>query len=240
VHRLPPQVKVLAALCFIVLVVATPPLAWQAFAWYAALVAGVAAVAGLRARTVLRRMAVELPFVAFALLMPLLGRPPTVEVLGVALSQPGLLAAWNILAKATLGVAVAVVLGATTAPEDLIAGLARLRVPALLVEIAGFMVRYADVVAEEWRRMTMARAARGFSATGVRSWQVLGRSAGVLFIRSYERGERVHRAMLARGYDGRMPDSGRSAAAAGEWAYGLALPVLAVAGCAALALAART
>jgi cobalt/nickel transport system permease protein len=55
------------------------------------------------------------------------------------------------------------------------------------------------------QRMKVARESRGFTARNPRHWPVLARSAGALFIRSYERGERVHLAMLSRGYTGRMP-----------------------------------
>ena len=85
------------------------------------------------------------------------------------------------------------------------AGLERLRVPNLLVQIMGFMVRYLDVVTDEMRRMRVARESRGFTARDVRHWPVIARSAGALFIRSYERGERVHLAMLSRGYTGTLP-----------------------------------
>jgi cobalt/nickel transport system permease protein len=96
-------------------------------------------------------------------------------------------------------------LAATTEPHDLLAGLERLRLPAQLVEIMAFMIRYLDVVTDEMRRMRVARESRGFNARDVRHWPVLARSAGALFIRSYERGERVHLAMLSRGYTGTMP-----------------------------------
>jgi cobalt/nickel transport system permease protein len=63
------------------------------------------------------------------------------------------------------------------------------------------------------RRMRIARESRGFSGGSLRSWPVVARSAGALFIRSYERGERVHLAMLARGYEGSAAPSPRSGAA---------------------------
>jgi cobalt/nickel transport system permease protein len=71
-----------------------------------------------------------------------------------------------------------------------------------------FMIRYLDVVTDEMQRMKVARTSRGFSARNPTHWPVVARSAGALFIRSYERGERVHLAMLSRGYDGRMPRQG--------------------------------
>ena len=69
------------------------------------------------------------------------------------------------------------------------------------------MIRYLDVVTTEMQRMKIARESRGFTARNPRHWPVLARSAGALFIRSYERGERVHLAMLSRGYDGRLPQT---------------------------------
>ena len=66
----------------------------------------------------------------------------------------------------------------------------------------GFMVRYVEVVGDQWRRMGVARASRGFTPTSPRSWRALGASLGTLFISSYERGERVHLAMLSRGHEG--------------------------------------
>jgi cobalt/nickel transport system permease protein len=146
------------------------------------------------------------PFVVFALLMPLVGTGPRVDVLGLSVSEEGLLAAWGLLAKGTLGVMASLTLAATTELRDLLVGLERLRVPTQLVQILGFMIRYLDVVTDEMRRMRIARESRGFGAGGRgrwwRAWPVLARSAGALFIRSYERGERVHLAMVSRGYTG--------------------------------------
>ena len=205
VHRAPAHLKVLALLGFMLLVVATPGDWLLAFAGYLAVLVAVVAVSRVPPTYLLKRMVVEVPFVVFALLMPFIATGPRVDVLGVAVSQPGLTAAWALLVKGTLGVLASLTLAATTEPRDLLAGLERLRVPNLLVQIMGFMVRYLDVVTDEMRRMRVARESRGFTARDVRHWPVIARSAGALFIRSYERGERVHLAMLSRGYTGTMP-----------------------------------
>jgi cobalt/nickel transport system permease protein len=54
--------------------------------------------------------------------------------------------------------------------------------------------------------MRIASASRGFSARDPRHWPVLAKGVGALFIRSFERGERVHLAMVSRGYSGRLPE----------------------------------
>jgi cobalt/nickel transport system permease protein len=206
VHRLPAHVKLACLLVFVLVVVATPAWLYWAFAVYAGLLACVAAAAAIPARFVLRRMVVEVPFVVFALLMPIVSTGERIDVMGLSLSEAGLVSAWNLLAKGTLGVVASILLGATTDARDLLLGLQRLRLPSRLVEIAAFMVRYIDVVVAEMQRMRVARESRAFEARHLGHLWVVARSAGALFIRTYERGERVHLAMLSRGYTGSMPD----------------------------------
>ncbi|WP_156727018.1 cobalt ECF transporter T component CbiQ [Streptomyces apocyni] len=227
-HALPPHCKLAAVLCFVVVVVSTPREAVWAFGLYAVLLASVAAVARLPALFVLRRMLIEVPFVAFAVLMPFVAQGERVDVLGLSLSVNGLWGAWNVLAKGTLGVAASVILASTTELRALLLGLQRLKLPPLLVQIASFMIRYGDVIADEMRRMRIARESRGFQAKGVRHWGVLGKTAGALFIRSYERGERVHLAMISRGYAGTMPVIDEVTATRRQWSRALTLPLLAL------------
>ncbi|MBL8928523.1 MAG: cobalt ECF transporter T component CbiQ [Kineosporiaceae bacterium] len=228
VHRLGPQCKLVATVAFVILVVLTPARQMWAFALYALVLAVVAAVAHIPAPTIARRMLVEVPFVVFALAMPFLTPGDRVEVAGIQLSSAGLWSAWNVLAKATVGVVTSILLAATTDLRMLLLGLERLRLPGLLVQIMTFMVRYSDVITDEMRRMRIARLARGFEARDIRSLPVLAHSAGALFIRSYERGERVHLAMLSRGYTGSMPSVVDIAAPTRDWALALALPAVAI------------
>ena len=202
VHRAPAHLKVAGLVVFMLVVVATPVGWLPAFVAYVAALAVLVVLSGVPVPYLARRMVVETPVLVFALLLPLVATGPDVDVLGLSLSRPGLVAAAALLVKATLGVVASLLLAATTEPRDLLAGLERLRVPAQLVQIMGFMVRYLDVVTDELRRMKIARESRGFTARDPRHWPVLGRSAGALFIRSFERGERVHLAMISRGHDG--------------------------------------
>jgi cobalt/nickel transport system permease protein len=222
VHRLPAQVKIVAALLTVLCVVATPREEFWAFGLYLVLIVTVGRVARVPASHFAKRAFIEIPFVLVAVLMPVLG--------GAA----GALAGWNILAKGTLGVLTSLTLAATTTPRDLIVGMQRLRTPAALTTIATLMLRYLEVIAAEARRMRVARISRGHDPRFL--WQVgaTARGIGALFIRSYERGERVHLAMLSRGWTGAMPDRGVAARPA-MWLAGLT-PVLVTAGVAATAI----
>ena len=230
VHRLPPEVKIVAMLAFTIAVVATPREEFWAFGAFLLLVLATAAIARTPYTWLAKRSLIETPFVLFAFFLPFVGGgTERVEWLGLSLSVHGLLGAWNLLAKATLGVLASLLLAATTAPRDILIGLDRLHCPSILTQIAMFMLRYVDVLLGEARRMRIARISRGDDPRFL--WQVRGLAAGVgaLFLRAYERGERVYLAMISRGYAGHMPDAwhatGRATAA--HWVAGATVPVVA-------------
>ncbi len=208
IHDLPPHLKVVGALSFIFVVVATPARDFPAFLAYFALLLVVARIAQLRYRTLAKRMLIEIPFVFFAVLIPFATPGEKIDFFGLQLSPDGLWVAFGILAKSTLGVMVSIILSATTQSRELLTSFEKLRVPATLIQIASFMFRYTAVVLDEMNRMKVARMSRGFEAKGPKDWKILGQSIGALFIRSYERGERVHLAMLSRGYDGQLISAG--------------------------------
>lgn len=216
-HRLPAEAKIAAALATVLAVVATPRDAFWAFGLDAVVLLVVAGSAGLSVGFVLRRLRIEAPFLAFAVFLPVVGTDPRVEVLGLSLSQEGLWAGWNIAVKASLGLFVAILLSASTPVTELLRGCERLRAPKVLVAIAGFMVRYLDVVVGEAGRMRVARLSRGDDPRWLWQARATAATGGTLFIRSYERGERVHLAMLARGYQGEMPEVHHHHARPSSW-----------------------
>jgi cobalt/nickel transport system permease protein len=156
-------------------------------------------------RVVASRLAIIVPFVFFALLVPFVAGGPSVEIIGVSLSREGLWASFGVVAKAGLGALASMLFASTTPIPDVLRALHRLRVPSVVVAIISFMFRYLDLLLDQLRRMRHAMVARCHDPRWL--WQVgpIASSAGTLFVRSYERGERVHQAMLARGYGGTMP-----------------------------------
>jgi cobalt/nickel transport system permease protein len=108
----------------------------------------------------------------------------------------------SLVLKSCLSLWIVVLLLRVVSFNGLLAGLRRLRFPGLLLETLAFWGRYCSVLSEEWHRLQLARQARTFSASRAREFQALAGSLGTLFIRAYERAERVHQAMVARGYRG--------------------------------------
>ena len=181
--------------------------------------------------TLLRRLAIETPFLILVVALPFVARGERLDIAGLSLSVEGLWGAWNILAKATLGAAAMMLLASTTPITSILHGLRKLRVPSVIVAIAGFMIRYADVIASELRRMKVGRQSRGYEPRVLWQARALASSAGTLFIRSYERGERVHLAMLSRGYSGTMPELAEVDASPTDWLTAFLVPAVAAVIC---------
>ncbi|HUF96828.1 MAG TPA: energy-coupling factor transporter transmembrane component T, partial [Ilumatobacter sp.] len=83
--------------------------------------------------------------------------------------------------------------------------------------IIAFMFRYLDVVGDQLTRMRRSMTARCHDPRWLWQARPIASSAGALFVRSYERGERVHHAMLARGFTGQMPVLDDRRAARSDW-----------------------
>lgn len=231
-HRLAPEAKIVATLGVVVCIAVTSRYAVWAFAVYATVIASSILVARIPPLFVLTRLAAIAPFVIFALFIPFVGTGETTDVLGMELSVDGLWATWNILAKAVLGASMSIVLTATTEVPDIMRGLGVLRVPVVFTAIMMFMVRYLELIADELARMRIAMTARGYDPRWLAQARPIATSAGALFVRSYERGERVHAAMVARGFTGVMPVMEHSRATPGQWV----VVVLLVGLCAVVAL----
>ena len=216
-HRLAPEAKLVAAFGFVICVAVTPREAVWAFAVYASLLGVLAWISRISPGFLALRLTAVAPFVLFALFIPFIAGGERIEAWGVSLSVDGLWGMWNILAKALLGAGASIVLTATTEIPDIIRGLGLLRVPPLFTSIAMFMVRYLELIAEELRRTRVAMASRGYDPRWLWQARPIASSAGALFVRSYERGERVHAAMVSRGFAGTMPSLGHRSATSREW-----------------------
>jgi cobalt/nickel transport system permease protein len=217
IHHLAPEAKIVGAFGLVASAAITPREAVWAFAAYVIGLFLLVKLSRVRFRFVAARLLALTPFFLFAFFIPFIASGESISVAGMTLSVEGLWGAWNILIKALIGGTVSIVLTATTEIPEIIRGLGVLRVPAVLVSIASFMVRYLELVADELRRMRVAMTARGFDPRWLHQARPIAASAGALFVRSYERGERVHNAMLARGFSGEMPSSTHTGATSDEW-----------------------
>ena len=212
IHRLDPRLKLLATLGYVIVATSTPPRAWPAFVALAALAGGAILLSHVPLGEALKRSSIALPFAGMAALS-LLSTPSGHVVwawhpLGwqVTITEQGVLSFTSVLLRAWLSVLASGLLVATTPFPRLVTALRALGVPAVLTAILSFMYRYLFVLVDEATRMQTARQARSAGTGGTLFWraQVVGGMIGSLFIRSYERIERIHAAMRSRGFDGEL------------------------------------
>lgn len=222
-HRLDPRVKLALAILLVLTAALVPDRRVLAFVFLEILLLVATILSRIGLGTVQRRSAVALPFTLAAL--TLIFSTPGKPLLTLALpggswtiSDAGVLRFLLIVVRSYLSVQGAVLLAATTPFPELLWGARALRIPRALVAIGGFLYRYLFVLADEAQRLMQARearemvpqvrppASRSRRVGGSVVWRarVTGGMAGSLFIRSYERSERIYAAMLARGYDGEV------------------------------------
>ena len=208
VHRLDPRTKFIITILFILAVVLTPPDSWLAFGLFFVIIATLLIFSRIPALYVLKRSLVIMPFVVLiAIFIPFFKQG---EVAGsynvwlwqVNVTHSGLQVLVNILMKSWLSILSLILLTSTTRVPDLLKGLERLRMPSSMVMVLSFMYRYIFVLVDEVLRMKQARDSRNYGGRRLWQFRTIGSMIGTLFIRSYERGERVYAAMVARGFDG--------------------------------------
>jgi cobalt/nickel transport system permease protein len=214
VHTLDPRIKLGLVLSFLLGVALTPHGAWAALILFFASLASAVVLSGISPLRILRRSLIGLPFAlaAFPLIFTTEGAAWFSLHAGswtITATSEGLLRFLSIAVKSWISVQAALLLSATTPFPDLLLALRAFRIPQLLVSVIGLMWRYLFVLADEAIRLMRARDARSGVLAGRRPgggviWRarVAGGMAGSLFIRGFDRADRVYAAMLARGYDG--------------------------------------
>ena len=211
-HRLDPRIKVIMTLLLILGIVLTPERAWPAYPLLWALLGSLAITGQVSVSRLARLGGLALPFALAAATLPFtLPGHPIFTVAGLAVSDGGLIRFVSILLKSWLSVQAAMLLSITTHFTDLLWAFSSLHLPGTLVAIVSFMYRYLFTLKDETDRLLRARTARSGTLSGIKpggslGWRarVAGGMVGNLFLRSYERSERVYIAMLSRGYGGQM------------------------------------
>lgn len=230
-HHLDPRVKVVVTVAFILSNVLLPDGAWTAFllSWGFVLLGN--GLSGLGLGYTFRRSFVALPFALAAVtaIFSIPGKPLAEWHLGMLTLIPtdaGLLRFVSIVIRSWLSVQMAILLVTVTRFPDLVHAFEHLRVPSILTTIIAFLYRYLFVLSDEVMRLLRARQARSAAAAGQRSggnvlWRgrVAGHLAGQLFLRSYERSDRIYNAMLARGYDGHLRTLNPHHLHGSDWVY---------------------
>jgi cobalt/nickel transport system permease protein len=210
VHSWDPRIKLVTTILLIVTAVSVNSIVSMLFLFSIILVLGV--LSRLPMRSYLGRATLFIPFFAGVIALPLLFTTPGAQVLSfqlqayqVVITREGVAAAFHFVFRVWLCVASLILLLLTTNFTRIIRGLEKLRVPQAFTVMLSITYRYIFLCIDELMRMLRAREARTFGKLGtIRSAKLIAGVVSTSIGRSYERGERVYQAMLARGFDGRF------------------------------------
>ena len=228
VHRLDPRAKVIATALYLVTVVSFAKYEVAELLPLAIFPAALLAVGQVPARVVLRYLLVASPFAVLVGVLNIFLDRQVVAQWGPLAVSGGWMSFLSILIRFLLTVSGALALLACTGYLAVCAALGRLGVPRLLVMQFMLLYRFIFILADEAARMVRARELRSAGGRGA-SVHVWGSLAGHLLLRAYDRGLRVHAAMLARGFDGTWRSSRTLRwSAADTWFLALCLAGLAL------------
>ncbi len=202
IHARDPRAKIAALLVFLVALATTPParsvrLFGLQMLTYAAVLWIGSAAARLPAGALEVRAMVVLPFTAiFAAITWLAGDPSRALLM---------------FTKSYLSALAVILVVATTPIPLLLRGLQSLGAPRILVLIVQFLHRYLFVISEQAQHMRLAAACRqaGSKTRPSAKFRAAAGAVSVLFARSYNRAEGIHRAMLSRGFQGQFVDASK-------------------------------
>jgi cobalt/nickel transport system permease protein len=194
-NRLDPRFKLVFAMAFVVAAVTVPGGWWRMLGALGLVLAFLIGLSGAAPRRLFSGWAGFLILVGFLAAMAAPGL--------AARSGSGILETFlSIVIKNSLAFLMMLLLAAVTHWRELLLAMSKLGVPRVLVATLLFMERYLHVLVDELGRMITARRARSFRRGSSLSWSLMTGMLGMLLLRSVERSERVHAAMLSRGWDG--------------------------------------
>ncbi|MDI6799778.1 MAG: cobalt ECF transporter T component CbiQ [Actinomycetota bacterium] len=205
--RLDARIKIISFFMIAVISGTTPAKAYPTFAGYFGLLVLISLTSGLKLTHIIKRVALALPFMLVLVIsLPFFGQSGDQvagRIFGLPMYSEGLSTLFTAGAKATLAILAISILTVSTPFDRLMEGFKGLGAPKVFLATVSFMQRYVHVLSDEAQRMKRARDSRNFNPRWIWQTKTIGNMIGVIFLRSYERGERVYISMLARGYDGK-------------------------------------
>lgn len=207
VTRLPAVGRLLGATVFALVAATLPPGAWLELALLAALSVALLMIARIAPVTALARLAWPLGavLVASAALLVMVPGEPLARIGFITISRSGAERFAVVMSRAAVALAPAVLLVSTTTFPELLHALRQLHLPRPVATALGLGYRLLYLTLDEIERMRRAARSRNLGQGATPRRQLLVAVTAATLGRSFARGERTHRAMLARGFTGDLP-----------------------------------
>ena len=210
IHRVDPRVKIIVTVSLILFLILTPPIFFTSFLLYAMLILLLILLSRVPLLFIFQKSLIIIPFVLLiGIFIPFLKKG---EIAGaysfgsfnITVTYSGLMVFWNVFVKSYLSALSMILLISTVKFSDFLKAVENLRLPRIFIMILSFMYRYAFLMIDEFEKMHQAKEARSING---RRWvhiKAFANMIGMLFVRAYERGEKVYMAMCSRGFTGQI------------------------------------
>lgn len=206
IHRIDPRIKLIVTFVFILTVVSFPKYELSGMIPFFLFPVMLSSLGDIPVKFILKKLLVVSPFVIFVgVFNPLLDTATMHEFYGIKISG-GWISFASIIIRFILTISSALLLIATTSFPGVCYGLQRLSLPNVFVSQMLFIYRYIFVLMDETMTIVRARNMRSFGKRGA-GIKVFINIIGVILVRTIEKAERIYRAMLSRGFDGRLRSS---------------------------------
>jgi cobalt/nickel transport system permease protein len=201
IHRLHPLIKMLATLCYLIIVISFGKYEVSALVPLFLYPILVLASSDTPIKPLLYRLVFAIPFSFFATISNVFFENQTAFDLGLFDVSYGMLSFSSVMLKTVLTVFSVLIL-ATTTPMPVIAHeLVRLKIPNIFVTQLMLTYRYISVLIQETGSMVTAYHLRATTQKGIRL-DHMGTFVGQLLLRSFDKADRIYYSMKCRGYDG--------------------------------------
>ena len=208
--RLDPRIKIASFAVLLFFIALTKPGCLLCFALYGLTIVVLTGISKIPLQYIIKRCLVVLPFILFTSLFLLWGRGGSDVVLlqmgsvSISVSSSGWILFQSVMIKGVLSVLCLILLTATTPFPHLLAAMESMKFPKLITMILSFMYRYIFLIEDEAMKMWRAMKSRSTGGSRRLLFKAMANMIGILFIRSFERGEKVYLAMCSRGFDGTL------------------------------------
>jgi len=201
IHRLDPRVKVITTLLFIICVISFDKYEVSRLLPFFIFPALLVGIADLPLNYLLRKLILVSPFVLFiGIFNPFLDREILLHIGSLQISG-GWLSLISILLRFILTVGAGLLLIATTGFPAICMAIEKLGAPKIFAVLLLMLYRYLFVLVEESIRMMRAYTLRAFSKKRPR-YTIFKQLLGSLLLRTLDRAQRIHLAMLSRAFTG--------------------------------------
>ena len=202
IHRLDPRAKIIAAIFMLIVVISETPAGLNHFYLYFLFIFLSVIMSKVPFAFIMKRTLLVLPFI----LLTAASIPFSSWLSSSHIDSRSLTLALLVTLKAAFAVIMLTLLTSVEKFHILLAGFRKLKMPSIFGIISALMYRYIFILIDELHRTRFARESRAPGDYKINRFKIYGNQAAVIFLRSWERADKVYQSMLARGFNGSFPE----------------------------------